>query len=86
MRHPTIYNSGEFVLLNGDMAERDNLYIEWGTYGADSYSVHICLKQTNSLFGNTTWTDLTSQEKVLEVVRHIKRHSGITTIRKFEDV
>ena len=84
VKHPTIYHSGEYILMNGDMAERDNLFIEWGQYGGDTYSICICFKKTRTVFGNTKWEGMKTLQEVNQMIKFIRNNSCINTVRKWD--
>lgn len=75
--------SGEFVLLNGEMAEKGNLYIEFVDYGDNVFDVQICKKDKNDLFGGMAWTAINGIKRTLSLIEEISKITGITDVRKF---
>lgn len=75
--------SGEFVLLNGEMCDREHLYIEWVDYGDNMYDVHICYKNTGELFGNVAWCGIKGMPATLAKIHEIKKISGINVMQRF---
>ncbi len=77
-----ILMSGEFVMLNGEMADRDDLCINWVDFGDGYYDVHICYKKTNKLFGSIAWCGIPGLNKTKRRVSNIQEITGINDVRK----